>query len=96
MQSKGKMALIRLLALRAKRICSAEYLQGEIAQLKSILQRNGYPIPFVGQVIGEVLKEKPTVLTAELKPVYIHLLWMGAITSAFRNRIELATKKVVP
>ena len=29
----GKIALIRSLALRAKRICSAEYLQGEIAQL---------------------------------------------------------------
>ena len=90
-----KIALIRSLASRAKRICSPEYLSAEVVMLKSILQKNGYPVPILERVIGEILNPKPVVLTASLKPVYIRLPWMGSTSSSFKNRIAHATKRAV-
>ena len=94
--SSQKIALIRSLTVRAKRICSPEYLDDEISKLESIFEGNGYPPPIVKRVIAESLNRGPPVLTAELKPVYLRLPWLGTASVTFRNRIQRVTKNAVP
>ena len=91
-----KFALIRSLALRAKRICSPEHLAGEIDNLKTIFTRNGYPLPITQRVIDRTLHPDPPVLTAGLKPICIRLPWLGEKSLSFSGRIERATRRLVP
>ena len=91
-----KIALIRSLTLRAKRICSAEHLDDEILVLQSIFAKNGYPAPIVERVMNQTLHSKPLPLTVERKKIFMRLPWMGSGSLAIKNRVEHATKKVVP
>ena len=91
-----KIALIRSLANRAKRICSEEYIGSELAELKNIFHRNGYPPSIVDRVIHQALAEKDCVLTVKRKQVYLRLPWLGAVSASFRNRVRQATAKVAP
>ena len=83
--SSQKIALIRSLTVRTKRICSPEYLDDEISKLESIFEGNGYPPPIVKGVIAESLIRGPPVLTAELKHVYLRLPWLGDCVSNFQE-----------
>ena len=49
-------ALIRSLTQRVKKICSAQYLDAEVENLKEIFRKNGYPEPIVA-----VLCSKPLI-----------------------------------
>ena len=91
-----KISLIRSLTNRAMKICSPKYLGEEIMKLKSIFGKNGYPQPIVNRVIDQTLHQKAPAATVELKPVYLRLPWLGAASSAFRNRISSLTTKAVP
>ena len=91
-----KVALIRSLTLRAKRICSPQHLNDEVAKLKAILQGNGYPLPIIERVIYQVLNPKAPVHTVGLKPVFIRLPWLGAHSSSFKSRIRHVTRRAVP
>ena len=90
-----KIALIRSLASRARRICSPEYLDTEVQSLKSILQRNGYPVPILERVVADTLRKLP-VHTVERKPLYIRLPWLGSVSSSFENRLQHLTQNIVP
>ena len=90
-----KFALIRTLALRAKRICSPEHLAAELVKVRAILQRNGYPRPIVDQVVGSVVNKLP-VETVKRKPIYLRLPWIESASVAFRKRIQCLTRKAVP
>ena len=90
-----KIALMRSLASRAKRICSPEHLDNEVNTLKSIFQSNGYPPSIIECVITDTLTKLP-VHTVERKPLYLRLPWLGAVSLSFKHRIEQATVKVVP
>ena len=90
-----KFALIRTLALPAKRICSPEHLAAELVKVRAILQRNGYPRPIVDQVVDSVVNKLP-VETVKRKPIYLRLPWIGAASVAFKKRIQCLTRKAVP
>ena len=91
-----KIALIRSLTLRAKRICSGKHLDKEIVVLKSIFARNGYPAPITEQVINQTLSAKPPQQSAAMRQVFIRLPWLGPASRAASNRIELVTRKAAP
>ena len=96
-----KIALVRSLTVRAKRICSpGQYLVDEVKQLKLIFERNGYPHPITDRVIDKVLNAgTPDVLTSNLpkpKAVYIRLPWLGKVSMSFKRRIFSVTKSAVP
>ena len=90
-----KFALIRTLALRAKRICSPEHLAAALVKVRAILQRNGCPRPIVDQVVDSVVNKLP-VETVKRKPIYLRLPWIGSASVAFRKRIQCLTRKAVP
>ena len=91
-----KIALIRSLTNRAKRICSPQLLTDEIAQLKRIFHQNGYPPPIVDQVIQRTLRQKERAPTVKRKPVYLRLPWLGDVSASFKSRVRQATAKVAP
>ena len=91
-----KIALIRSLTTRAKRICSEEHLDGEIVKLKSIFAKNGYPPPITERVIGQTLHPKVAEPRVTPRPVFLKLPWCGAESRATQNRVEAATRKAAP
>ena len=91
-----KIALIQSLTVRAKRICSPEHLDEEIASLKSIFARNGYPQPIVDRVIGKTLQPQIPVIGVEFRPCYIRLPWVGQASLSFHKQIDGVTKSVAP
>ena len=96
-----KIALVRSLALRAKRICSpGQYLTEEVTKMESIFEKNGYPRPIVQRVINQTLHPAPSDLLTVGQPppkaVYIRLPWLGKVSMAFKNRICTTTKNAVP
>ena len=91
-----KIALIRSLTVRAKRICSPEHLDKEILKLKSIFSSNGYPPPITERVIDQTLCAKPPQQSASLRQVVIRLPWLGPVSRAASSRIELVTRKAAP
>ena len=50
-----KIALIRSLTQRAKKICSPQYLNDEAENLQAIFRKNGYPEPIVSRIIKQTL-----------------------------------------
>ena len=87
-----KIALVKSLSSRAKRLCSSQYLDDEITQLTSILQRNGYPVALLQHFIAQVLQG------SERKPVssshaVIRLSWLSHKSLPFRRMISQLTYK---
>ena len=91
-----KIALIRSLTHRAKRICSTQYIGEETTKLKVIFEKNGYPTPIVERVIEQTLKCTSPAEQAKLEKVYIRLPWLGANSAALANQICKVTKDVLP
>ena len=85
-----KIALIRSLTQRAKKICSAQYLDAEVENLKKIFRKNGYPEPIVRRVMQQALDHQPALTTESKKQqkVFIRLPWLGPTSAAFGNRIR--------
>ena len=83
-QKSQKIALVKSLSSRAKRLCSSQYID-EKSQLTSILQRNGYPVVQLQRPTAQVLQG------SERKPVssnhaVIRLPWLGQISLPFKIR----------
>ena len=91
-----KIALIRSLTVRAKRICSHEHLQNEITNLKSIFEKNGYPPGIINRIIEQTMNPRPPVLTAAPKLVHLRLPWVGVLSSSVQNQIGNAMRKATP
>ena len=90
-----KIALVKSLSSRAKRLCSSQYLDDEIIQLTSILQRNGYPVALLQRLIAQVLQG------SERKPVssshaVIRLPWLGHKSLPFKRMISQLNDKFAP
>ena len=96
MDQRRKFALIRTLALRAKRICSPEHLEDELNHLRLIFCRNGYPHPIVERTIDSVINPEPPVITVKRKPVFLRLPWLGQASTMFRKRIHRVTRDALP
>ena len=54
-----KIALVRSLVQRAMRICSPQYVDGEMETLQSIFEKNGHPGSIVSRVIQQTLESEP-------------------------------------
>ena len=83
-----KIALIRSLTLRAKRICSEEHLDDELGKLNSIFAKNGYPPPITARVIKATLNPKPLQLIASFKPTCLRLPWLGLASFTVQHKVE--------
>ena len=93
-----KIALIRSLTPRAKKICSPQYLDDEAENLQAIFRKNGYPEPIVSRVIKQTLDHQAEAPNETKKPekVFIRLPWLGPASSAFENRIRRVTNAAIP
>ena len=93
-----KIALVRSLVQRARKICSPQYLDGEMETLQLIFEKNGYPGPIVSHVIQQTLESEPRRTSQQRKEdkVFIRLPWLGPKSAAFRNRIHRATIDALP
>ena len=93
-----KIALLRSLTQRGKKICSPQHLGNEITKLKSIFSINGYPEPIVDRVMRHVLESgpgppAPAAESRKLDKVYIRLPWLGPTSTGFKNRIFRTTRE---
>ena len=97
-RTSQKIALVRSLVQRARKICSPQYLDGEMETLQSIFEKNGYPGPIVSRVIQQTLESEPRPTGQQRKEdkVFIRLPWLGPKSAAFRNRIHRATIDALP
>ena len=73
---KHKVNLITCLADRAKKICSEDKLVAELAFLREIFLKNGYPEKLIQKKL-QINQTKVQVSTAEKKNVYISLPFKG-------------------
>ena len=92
-----KIALLRSLTQRAKKISSPQHLGNEITKLKSIFSINVYPEPIVDRVMRHVLESgpgppAPAAESRKLDKVYIRLSWLGPTSTGFKNRIFRTTR----
>ena len=93
-----KIALIRSLTQRAKKICSPQYLNAETENLQAIFRKNGYPEPIVSRIIKQTLNHQAEAPNETKKPekVFIGLPWLSPASSAFENRIRRVTNAAIP
>ena len=56
-----KLALVRSLVLRAKRICFPQHLEEEMVRVKAILKENGYPLPIIEREVKKTLHPNPPI-----------------------------------
>ena len=92
-----KIALIRSLTQRAKKICSPHCLDDEAENLQAIFRKNGYPEPIVSRIIKQTLNHQAEAPNQTKKPekVFIRLPWLGPASSAFENRIRRVTNAAI-
>ena len=89
-----KINLIKSLTSRAKRICSPQTLDAEIATLKGLFADNGYPAGVVDRIVKRTLGRVVTINGDEdVKFVSLRLPWIGPVSTGFRVEIELAVTK---
>ena len=91
-----KLALIKSLTTRAKRICSEDYLRDESKHLKLIFQRNGYTSQIVYRIIPHTLNSSENAQIEATNRVIIRLLWFGPASMAFKRNIMHLASTYVP
>ena len=91
-----KISLIRSLTHRAKKICSPQHLGDEVEKLKSILEKIGYPLPIVDQVIRQALEENLPEQPIKRDKVYIRLPWLGPASASIGKQICKVTNDALP
>ena len=91
---KRKINLIRTLCDRAKKICSPNYLDNEIRNIKDILLDNGFPESLIVNTIKRVLQSTPKEpeIGPELHTIAIKLPFLGkrsyALEKALKKNIQ--------
>lgn len=92
---KRKLNLISTLVHRALVICSKSTLQKELSNIRSILLDNGYPKQVINTAISKkiVQFQKPAVSGPKKCPVYLHLPWLGNVSTKFEMQIKTAVKR---
>ena len=98
-----KIALIKSLTSRARKICSPCTLADEVTCLKNIFCDNGYPTHIVDRVIRQGLAKAanetpPAPVDGETEVpkeiyMYIRLSWIGPHSTTFRREIRQAIDK---
>ena len=93
---RQKRNLVRTLTHRAKRICSTDTLESELAYIADVLKENGYPDRFVARNMQTEPMPIP-VPTAERKPIFLSLPFKGdQIANVINRRIHNSLQKAFP
>ena len=86
---KQKINLIRCLTHRAQKICSPCNLNDELQFLRTLFQKNGYPLGIVDKTISQTLRPREVVEGPRRCPVYLTLPWKGdGVSETFEKRIR--------
>ena len=90
--TRYKIALVRSLAHRARRICSPCTIENEFHALRSIFMKNGYP----GHILDEHLQLCPPSPSRFIGPkpclLMIRLPWIGAAATSYERRINQSVR----
>ena len=90
---RRKTNLIATLTDRALRICSPSTLDDEVNKIKTIFEKNGYPLDVINSVICAKLK-KSSHTVKQLGPkkcrIYMRLPYIGNISNRFDKEISRA------
>ncbi|CAI2735413.1 unnamed protein product [Schistosoma spindalis] len=82
-----KRNLIKILTHRARRICSEDTIEEELAKIRNILSTNGYPLKFIDKHMMEK-KPKAKIPTVPKKVLFIKLQYINETTE------EIVTQKL--
>ena len=93
--TKQKTNLISTLVHRAFMICSKSKLEPELNKIRSILTSNGYPEDVITSTFQSKLKQLNAKLihSADKCPVYLHVPWLGNVSTRFEKQISSAVKR---
>ena len=92
---RRKTNLIATLTNRALKICSASKLDGELNNITSILQKNGYPDDVISVVMKKTIANAKRVKSFGPKKcsVPIHLPYIGSISHKFEEELSSSVSK---
>ena len=97
-----KINLVKSLTSRSVRICSPSTLSDEVAKLKEIFLKNGYPSQLVERLIKRTIErgKGPPVVTEAAQVdehfVHIRLPWIGQRSTDFRRDLHHAVQRGFP
>ena len=76
-------------------ICSKSKLEQELSKIRSILTSNGYPEDVITSTFQRKLKQLNAKLihSADKCPVYLHVPWLGNVSTRFEKQISSAVKR---
>ena len=92
---KQKISLITTLVHRALIICSKGKFSIELDNIRSIMAENGYPDHVVNSSITRKIRNflRPPSYGPKKCPVYLHLPWLGAISTRFEKQVASAVQR---
>ncbi len=87
-----KFGLVYTLVSRIFRLCSSMYaFHMDIMAVKGILRSNGFPSLLIDKAISKFVdrqhRDRPTVMTAQRKPVYLVLPYLGEVSIALKQNL---------
>ena len=93
--TKRKTNLISTLVHRTFMICSKNKLEPELNKIRSILNSNGYSEDVITLTFQRKLKQLNAALihSADKCPVYLHVPWLGNVSTKFEKQISSAVKR---
>ena len=76
-------------------ICSKSRLDSELTKIRSILLQNGYPENVINSTFKQKLQQlnSSPVHTVTKCPVYLHIPWIGDVSTKFEKQITSAVKR---
>ena len=89
--TKYKTNTVRNFVQRAHRICSDSKLDEELAQLKSIFAKNGYPMDLLTRLVRQPT-QCDVLFGPKRCPVYLKLLWKGPWSLSMSRAIASAAQ----
>ncbi|VDL95681.1 unnamed protein product [Schistocephalus solidus] len=91
-----KRNLVRFLAQRARKICSADCIEEELRNIENFLRENGYPDRSITKNLV-TRPEKPTTLTAEKKTLFLKVPFQwDAVSKLLKRRLDQAVARTFP
>ena len=84
---------MRSRTMRAKRICSAMYLDSEISNLESLFQKNGYRLPIVKKSHGQYAESEATRFVRWIKACLYSTSMVGNLVTLLQEQNSVFNQK---
>ena len=91
-----KLATIKSVASRAKRICTPSLLQDELDNLRLIFTDNGFPINIINKCIEQAMEVKSVATEEDKNSIVFRLPYIGQKSSEFGHRIKKQVAAAYP